>query len=164
MRRATNGREESLQAPLHFYPRSPCGERRDFRLSTFDYRLISIHALLAESDLETLLTEPEVNIFLSTLSLRRATPSGTSVCHVEHNFYPRSPCGERQVVEFNRHFSPEISIHALLAESDFRASLSTLVVSISIHALLAESDCDGRYLPSYHCISIHALLAESDRQ
>ena len=37
---------------LYFYPRSPCGERRVYLASqTFDID-ISIHALLAESDVE----------------------------------------------------------------------------------------------------------------
>ena len=57
----------------HFYPRSPCGERR--HLSKFD---------------------TSQRVFLSTLSLRRATsqqPPGTTRTTY---FYPRSPCGERQ--------------------------------------------------------------------
>ena len=56
---------------------------------------ISIHALLAESDITHMLPLAHVLIFLSTLSLRRATywvgGYGTA-----NNFYPRSPCGERQ--------------------------------------------------------------------
>ena len=57
-------------------------------------------------------------LFLSTLSLRRATCDFSQKRHPPHNFYPRSPCGERQhrVGEFQGvHY---ISIHALLAESD----------------------------------------------
>ena len=125
----------------HFYPRSPCGERR-FTISAhcFDGR-ISIHALLAESDRQKLFAQ-----------------------WILFNFYPRSPCGERP-----RHLSLRcthrpISIHALLAESDgivnaFHGDL----LNISIHALLAESDTARPVLmmtgPN---ISIHALLAESD--
>ena len=78
----------------HFYPRSPCGERRQGQrigqppavfLSTLSLRRatqgghiaaelvgISIHALLAESD--------------RTLTAANITPA---------YFYPRSPCGER---------------------------------------------------------------------
>ncbi len=37
------------------------------------FGLISIHALLAESDTNLLILEPSAKIFLSTLSLRRAT-------------------------------------------------------------------------------------------
>ena len=58
---------------LHFYPRSPCGERR-FPISAhcFDGG-ISIHALLAESDNSGRPHAGGVFPFLSTLSLRRAT-------------------------------------------------------------------------------------------
>ena len=56
-----------------FYPRSPCGERR-YLINTY-HRIfgISIHALLAESDLYTLTRCASQRLFLSTLSLRRAT-------------------------------------------------------------------------------------------
>ena len=79
-------------------------------------------------------------LFLSTLSLRRAT-FFSFWCIL--NLY--------------------ISIHALLAESDTLRLLGWLRVLISIHALLAESD-GVTVLGIQHRvgISIHALLAESD--
>ena len=56
-----------------------------------------------------------------------------------------------------------ISIHALLAESDYRDCVRGLIWRISIHALLAESDPPrGGYCYLDNIISIHALLAESD--
>ena len=103
---------------IDFYPRSPCGERLDERCKFSWNNGISIHALLAESDrLPTALRTPH-HIFLSTLSLRRATgceqyyihAQGISIhallaesdwkrfpltCIIRH-FYPRSPCGERR--------------------------------------------------------------------
>ena len=103
----------------NFYPRSPCGERRLWDLMgglSFD---ISIHALLAESDLNIMLYNTSSLIFLSTLSLRRATKDAAEDAHyyiflstlslrrattfsmsapmLIRNFYPRSPCGERPV-------------------------------------------------------------------
>ena len=36
-------------------------------------------------------------IFLSTLSLRRATKPSIQIQHPQKYFYPRSPCGERQL-------------------------------------------------------------------
>ena len=79
---------------------------------------ISIHALLAESDLNAHLYYHSRGLFLSTLSLRRATIKGK----------PAPP-----VVS--------ISIHALLAESDLPyAKKFGFCDLISIHALLAESD------------------------
>ena len=235
----------------YFYPRSPCGERPLRRmsyklflpfLSTLSLRratqlqystglatIISIHALLAESDLVALGKSAAVHPFLSTLSLRRATPSLIFTYFAAFYFYPRSPCGERR-----RRFAAwtgclRISIHALLAESDdegrrwdkdllrflstlslrratvsisrsggFTPFLSTLSLrratfnplktfiilaflstlslrratwlrcwklaarDISIHALLAESDERNQGKRGQIQISIHALLAESD--
>ena len=102
---------------FYFYPRSPCGERRAriFKakisiifLSTLSLRrateyskaaallvLISIHALLAESDPWILFTLSQFTLFLSTLSLRRATALPGAVGSTKNYFYPRSPCGER---------------------------------------------------------------------
>ena len=125
-------------------------------------------------------------LFLSTLSLRRATYLGAGEsCNVRH-FYPRSPCGERQAANGFADTPPEISIHALLAESDNPSKLAKTSWTISIHALLAESDLiisqhsepnSGNFYPRSPCgerpqvfqriakpfrISIHALLAESD--
>ena len=125
---------------LNFYPRSPCGERRGGILKTISKRLISIHALLAESDfagrlpsrrgiaisIHALLAESDWRtcaactakqyfyprspcgerlayfqphalsvLFLSTLSLRRATRFQCGAIQHNKDFYPRSPCGER---------------------------------------------------------------------
>ena len=85
---------------------------------------ISIHALLAESDLPTGGQTFDINLFLSTLSLRRATFNGV-----------------------HGHISGDISIHALLAESDYTDSQSCCVAAISIHALLAESDAPPAIYP-----------------
>ena len=78
---------------------------------------ISIHALLAESDQDLYYVKAKGDLFLSTLSLRRAT---TLIWDV--------------IAEMT------ISIHALLAESDPRHSADCNYRNISIHALLAESD------------------------
>ena len=123
----------------HFYPRSPCGERRKLHeltgqklvfLSTLSLRRattnhdqatkahqISIHALLAESDVIMEATKVE-----------------------NQYFYPRSPCGERPDRPPAGYYSRAISIHALLAESDTSLVVIGTNCVISIHALLAESD------------------------
>ena len=146
---------------------------------------ISIHALLAESDVKLLLQLMMVPLFLSTLSLRRATRDTLTDDVSTGDFYPRSPCGERRSGHRYTRQHDAISIHALLAESDvirkptatgnnkFLSTLSlrratvTRVAStpttvISIHALLAESDRGNRRRRNEYVISIHALLAESD--
>ena len=123
----------------YFYPRSPCGERRNAHPGTRQPYVISIHALLAESDPTQTKQTEEHTIFLSTLSLRRAT-------HYDN---------------YNLH-CVEISIHALLAESDDWPPVRETIQWISIHALLAESDSARSLFSIQILISIHALLAESD--
>ena len=85
----------SVVSSADFYPRSPCGERRVHYDNYNLHCVISIHALLAESDTILKVYGYGDNKFLSTLSLRRATPL-LAYCqgHIK-NFYPRSPCGER---------------------------------------------------------------------
>ena len=86
-----------MRIPLSdFYPRSPCGERPVPQQENGQAATISIHALLAESDVRRSTMADFDKIFLSTLSLRRATVPrhGTGACH--RDFYPRSPCGERR--------------------------------------------------------------------
>ena len=103
---------------------------------------ISIHALLAESDAYGRINDISRLIFLSTLSLRRATIVDTLILadtmlflstlslrratrrwarsrrQPSANFYPRSPCGERHRCADLVGADRNISIHALLAESD----------------------------------------------
>ena len=127
--------------------------------------MISIHALLAESD------HPDAggiqgprNFYPRSPCGERPLPCYTGTTSV--NFYPRSPCGERPDKHAQQPTQQEISIHALLAESDpprvirepttprFLSTLSLRRATylkrdlaqseqISIHALLAESDCPG---------------------
>ena len=83
--------------PGNFYPRSPCGERQGYHWQNQRRnQKISIHALLAESDLSALAPEEDPTQFLSTLSLRRATLNPIKPRRFHYHFYPRSPCGERQ--------------------------------------------------------------------
>ena len=94
----------------HFYPRSPCGERLYNRVNNRCAHCISIHALLAESDQLITRKVSARLIFLSTLSLRRATVPKMSLC-----------CPSC------------ISIHALLAESDH----GTCIVFLSLLVFLS---------------------------
>ena len=101
-------------------------------------------------------------IFLSTLSLRRATQTKRLKKLKRLNFYPRSPCGERP---FACWYIKEIII--FLSTLSLRRATTSLVVIgtnciISIHALLAESDPETVPCGPHADISIHALLAESD--
>ena len=187
LRRATINPASHTNLPGYFYPRSPCGERRDVIAVMTAAQSISIHALLAESDIKPIFCKINTGYF-----------------------YPRSPCGERlSAFDVLAVSALLISIHALLAESDNGCGQYCIrAQEISIHALLAESDirqhsepdgsrmnfyprspcgerpliddlepstthfyprspCGERLWPGllarpFFLISIHALLAESD--
>ena len=101
--------------------------------------------------------------FLSTLSLRRATVSTNNHVGVRQNFYPRSPCGERLYLVRCQRPSSGISIHALLAESDEHAYQLVLWVLRFLSTLsLRRATKLVKANTRKHFISIHALLAESD--
>ena len=102
----------------YFYPRSPCGERHRAALQYQTRHGISIHALLAESDPLSSSMSCWACLFLSTLSLRRATSPPCAHRCFRTYFYPRSPCGERLWMFRSLQSLMWISIHALLAESD----------------------------------------------
>ena len=105
----------------NFYPRSPCGERlRSSPLHQLE-STISIHALLAESDGGDLLNSFGKIIFLSTLSLRRAT-LGRGVVVRRTLFLSTLSLRRATSVLWVIHAKSRISIHALLAESDFGKS------------------------------------------
>ena len=102
---------------LDFYPRSPCGERQNADAELKKRIDISIHALLAESDAASRgLRFPPLDFYpRSPCGERRRGRAGIlRIC----DFYPRSPCGERQWMRVDFLTVEEISIHALLAESD----------------------------------------------
>ena len=108
----------ALKLKPYFYPRSPCGERRIACPVPRRGRVISIHALLAESDvalhdrvkhllisIHALLAESDVNgqrcnpacvISIHALLAESDRLIQTRSAPVYH-FYPRSPCGERRL-------------------------------------------------------------------
>ena len=82
-------------------------------------------------------------IFLSTLSLRRATQMASSGYSAEGYFYPRSPCGERQVALLHPVFLPSFLSTLSLRRATAGCPMYFHPLAISIHALLAESDPYG---------------------
>ena len=162
LRRATIGAWLPWPAVTYFYPRSPCGERLGWVVRSCKGIMISIHALLAESD-----------------SRSQRSKSW------QYYFYPRSPCGERlrwklpctpwhiflSTLSLRRAtggykalgFDTLISIHALLAESDFNGDHGHMSGDISIHALLAESDVPGYGAP-FVCTHFYPRSPCGERQ
>ena len=126
---------------VHFYPRSPCGERlaavptahlAALFLSTLSLRRATyregLHHMMqadfyprspcGERPLALAVAFGTHQAFLSTLSLRRATSHDGAGMAAGADFYPRSPCGERLWWRVPVLIRAAISIHALLAESD----------------------------------------------
>ena len=171
LRRATAGIYQHHRRSQNFYPRSPCGERplaiprhqqADAFLSTLSLRratkickyvarrnVISIHALLAESDIYCHLSGASYSISIHALLAESDGPWSTLPIGMA-NFYPRSPCGERLVVDGHRvhitRFLSTLSLRRATIILRYSVSLSVF----SIHALLAESDrakSDQRHSP-----------------
>ena len=147
--------------------------------------LISIHALLAESDRITPIPSRLMRRFLSTLSLRRATrrpcsgaparpisihallaesdPDRPPAACMGGHFYPRSPCGERP-----KHFRASPRLWQFLSTLSLRRATGILGRRLwyrqQFLSTLSLRRATSRYLKRdfAQSISIHALLAESD--
>ena len=117
LRRATRQFPPTRQRSRYFYPRSPCGERHlaEPRLQQHQYFYPRSPCGERRSRCRSCGCRTK---FLSTLSLRRATPAPSRQRPATDHFYPRSPCGERLPFFYRQGLYLYISIHALLAESD----------------------------------------------
>ena len=140
-------------------------------LSSITADTISIHALLAESDLETSGHKTEVAIFLSTLSLRRATPGSKDTGQLLRYFYPRSPCGERRRCETKtlrgERFLSTLSLRRA-TRAEFELSLlSKFLSTLSLRRATLELtdyitlDCD--FYPRSPCGERHTIAKGWDR-
>ena len=108
----------------HFYPRSPCGERRRDSNVCTKAHFISIHALLAESDL--------------TLSTTKFAFANISI----HALLAESDFWGHQ----DNPFPPDISIHALLAESD-EQDLADIPLALQFLSTLSLRRATKMYVP-----------------
>ena len=81
-------------------------------------------------------------IFLSTLSLRRATSKPRRLKSRRILFLSTLSLRRATIRQRNKLQDGRISIHALLAESDRVEFKLDFINKISIHALLAESDAE----------------------
>ena len=110
---------------LYFYPRSPCGERRPGLVRHGVGIAISIHALLAESD------------------IAGPVPRSGRIISI-HALLAESDCIEaNKICKF-----PIISIHALLAESDPITKKPPLIVSAFLSTLSLRRATQCRTLAS----------------
>ena len=169
----------------HFYPRSPCGERQKAIEDKGKNTLISIHALLAESDLVTthagFYAPISIHALLAESDLLACCGMAATIY-----FYPRSPCGERRCTRcaaaFLRRFLSTLSLRratrfGLVRVWNYIQFLSTLSLrratgksnklaglKLVFLSTLSLRRATVTVLGIQHRvgISIHALLAESD--
>ena len=146
--------------------------------------VISIHALLAESDLSYLCRYLEgleflstlslrratclgqikgfSQLFLSTLSLRRATIRTDRAGTTPTDFYPRSPCGERRSKRpchrERGYFYPRSPCGERHKKKECLQVFSKFLSTLSLRRATHDP---AQGVVRIH-ISIHALLAESD--
>ena len=182
LRRATLGRTPGRHKHRNFYPRSPCGERLLIQGKTGRFLVISIHALLAESDrgayrgarqsrpisIHALLAESDKNTSIAgritEISIHALLAESDNQCKIDQkrssNFYPRSPCGERQSSGWGIPNWESISIHALLAESDLPTAsawtlggvfLSTLSLRRATRLIYRYGYGRGHFYPRSPC-------------
>ena len=162
-RRATTAGQVLTKTANDFNPRSPHGERPCawYHLST--RVMISIHALLTESDSTWYVSRPALPISIHAL----LTESDELTCDFTgtpfHDFNPRSPHGERQDAGHLIQFPRGISIHALLTESDVLPSFFLPnLQNFNPRSPHGERPRNPSQENSDARISIHALLTESD--
>ena len=125
--------------------------------------VISIHALLAESDPPRGDSCYLDNIISIHALLAESDMIHPRSCNAKSNFYPRSPCGERP-----RIMTTTTCIVSFLSTLSLRrATVAPLLATGGSRYFYPRSPCGER--PTVHqwdgqsgCISIHALLAESD--
>ena len=145
----------------YFYPRSPCGERpeKGYTFKRIDKFLSTLSLRRATRYLKYPATS---QVFLSTLSLRRATVALRTRSAQDSHFYPRSPCGERLhralLIVAGGKFLSTLSLRR--ATSRF-ASWTGSQVFLSTLSLRRATLASLQFILR-HKISIHALLAESD--
>ena len=146
---------------------------------------VSIHALLAECDYKPSRSRNHVHRFnpRTPCGVRRPPPSRQSDCLTFQSTHSLRSATHRMRAFRERH---PVSIHALLAECDFRKyPVRRADLVVSIHALLAECDghglgirvqlhrfqsthslrsatSDKKEVRDHEGVSIHALLAECD--
>ena len=124
---------------LHFYPRSPCGERRQGARHKEIHHLFLSTLSLRRATTEPIENEVEAHISIHAL-LAESDRSCLAATSCNTNFYPRSPCGER-LIQAMGHLQVRLFLSTLsLRRATACKNLSHQQRDISIHALLAESD------------------------
>ena len=117
-----------------------------------------------------MMCQPVARLFLSTLSLRRATNNVSTIRITRKNFYPRSPCGERRAL----FLFPDVDIIFLSTLSLRRATsercrmldlfivfLSTLSLRRATCEIVSIERCSLNFYPRSPCGERRAETAKT---
>ena len=132
---------------MYFYPRSPCGERHAHPVSIF-VRVVFLSTL----SLRRATVYVNYNMYNNTISIHALLAESDEILYILYwevlNFYPRSPCGERRGC-CARFLCSGLFLSTLsLRRATCLPGFCRITEEISIHALLAESDG--------HAVNFHA--------
>ena len=160
----------TTRAPRHvcyfsryFYPRTPCGVRQhgaDYKLRVY---LISIHVPRAGYDQSGPDWVQVPNVFLSTYPVRGTTRCPRIPPPAARHFYPRTPCGVRQLQDGGIHMTD-----IFLSTYPVRGTTSNIDSSCkSLLYFYPRTPCGVRLLPPHIIaelkkISIHVPRAGYD--
>ena len=136
-----------------FYPRSPCGERRLEFCDTAPHIYFYPRSPCGERLVDTVELAGSM-LFLSTLSLRRATNSQQGKNN-GHEFLSTLSLRRATVTVLGIQHRVGISIHALLAESDCISS----IINNVIDNFYPRSPCGERPSRKDQSASIQAFLS-----
>ena len=138
LRRATGFLPAPLQGCIHFYPRSPCGERRDF----YRHFMASVYFYPRSPCGERRWHPCQFRMprYFYPRSPCGERPAAAPEARLPAYFYPRSPCGERQAGYYRILHRPVFLSTLSLRRATQATENITQGKNISIHALLAESD------------------------
>ena len=141
LRGATTADFSILESVKHFNPRSPCGERRAAVRSRVPARQHFNPRSPCGERPRRERRAGEQSRFQSTLPLRGATRTASSMAVRTRDFNPRSPCGERPPPRPLRWASSDFNPRSPCGERRCPTRRSAASLRISIHAPLAGSDC-----------------------
>ena len=148
----------------HFYPRSPCGERRKQGRHYIGCKIFLSTLSLRRATGEVGAVLVDHVKFLSTLSLRRATNKSTTlyiICIFLSTLSLRRATSARfGVVAQINYFYPRSPCGERLLNRRFRSVQHSFLSTLSLRRATAIDV----FLAVWAVISIHALLAESDRR
>ena len=139
-----------------FYPRSPCGERhKSTKLAGLKLVFLSTLSLRrATSNQSWAKSTPEISIHALLAESDNRHPG---YCALIHYFYPRSPCGERHKTNTSSNKGGEFLSTLSLRRATYVIRHAINTHAISIHALLAESDDKSTKLAGVKLVFLSTL-------